>query len=140
MFTIAFLVHIFDKTLWRWGQLLLVDSIRWCICCLWISCLWSVPGVFPKHLMIRSNALWSHICWKKLVNEPTMHVRRAQEDLHQTKFLCHTHSFCAYIIWYKWTHSHKYWSHLWNVQTNVIIFVTWLYKCHNNLWCEIIHS
>ena len=79
------------------------------------------------------------LCWEKIVHEIPMHARHVKEGTHQINILCRMSIFCPYIIWYKLTHSHTLWRHLWHVHTNVRKFVTVSYECQNTLWCVVIH-
>ena len=76
----------------------------------------------------------------KLVNELPINAQLLQEGMHWGNIICHMCLFWTYIVWCKLPHLHGCWMNLWNVYTNVRIFLTQLCGYQNITWWESIHS
>ena len=89
-----------------------------------------VTKIFVQHLNIYIYQMLppNGDCLAKLVNEPPIHARHAQEGTLRTNILCCTRIFRMNIVWFQLTHFHVYWGHLWYVYTNVSPFCAMIIK------------
>ena len=72
---------LFNALFQRWGPSLLLESIRCCIYCLCISCLWEVPSWSSNCNTRLSNYLWCHIPLLLLIDKFLLYLTSSTTNI-----------------------------------------------------------